>query len=295
MRGIVRLSVAFATVSLLIGGLSVTAGAKVPKPKPKATPQIMVTASPNPVVETSTSNVAVVIQVESNPSNAGSNVTISSTQLSSRCATTNFHTFNSGVHAGSITITLDNDGNALVILNATDCAPGSALIDASLDAPPFSTAITKLVIEPPQVTAPGLHVFPNPEVEAGDGVAAVAPAVANVASEAEFVFYIETNPVYAEQSASITSDQLTERCGGGSIWENSAGTFVAAFDSAAAANGVVAISTAFGDSIDNDGNYVFDFWGSSCAAGKSVVIAEIGAGGPTYSAQATILPPAVTI
>jgi hypothetical protein len=294
MRNILRVAAVVAAVALPLGLSTGQASAK-PKPKPKATPQISVTCSPNPLVETATSNVLAICQVESNPSNAGTPVTISSTQLASRCATTLYHTIISGGIPRAITLPLDNDGNALVAITATDCAPGSALVTADLDGPPFSTAVTKLVIEPPQVTAPGVKGFPANEVEVGDNTFAVGTS-ANTASEVEIVFYIETNPVYAEQSASITSDQLTERCLQGFIWQSSDGTsgggstgfHLATFGTAGA---VLVPDTG----IDNDGNVAVLFQGASCAAGKSTVIAEIGGGGPTYSTQFNILPPAVTI
>jgi hypothetical protein len=273
-----------------------------PKPKPKATPQIVVTASPNPAVETGTSNVDSVIQVESNPSNAGSLVTISSTQFTAHCpgAANNpiYVTILNGTPlapitgTNSITVPLDNDGNATVGVDALNCAPGSVLIDASLDAPPFSTAVTKLIIVPPQVTPPGVHGFPANEVETGDGGTGMGPFGA---SDVYAVFLVETSPVYAEQMATITSDQLTQRCGLGFGWFDS-GSFPAVVVSGAnGSTGPGSSGNVVEQPIDNDGNAEFQFFGASCAAGKSTVIAEILAGGPTYSTQYNILPPAVTI
>jgi hypothetical protein len=47
--------------------------------------------------------------------------------------------------------------------------------------------------------------------------------------------------------------------------------------------------------IDNDGNAVFVFEGTSCAAGSSVVIADVLAGtNPTYTTSFTVVAPAVT-
>jgi hypothetical protein len=194
-----------------------------------------------------------------------------------------------------VTVVLDNDGNATIVVLADDCAPGSDLITVDLNAPPFPTATTKLIVESPQVTPPGIHAFPNPEVEVGDNPAAMRPN--NTESEADFVFYVETSPVYAEQFATIASDQLTERCGTGFIWEDVEGVMQGTPNNGhngfPHAGGVSGITTS--GPIDNDGNTVFNFFGGSCAAGKSTVIAEIGGGGPTYSTQVNILPPAVTI
>jgi hypothetical protein len=298
MRSLIRVAVVVAAAAFPLVGLATNTQA-APKPKPAATPQIMVTCSPNPVVETGTSLVQTVCQVEANPSFAGKTVTISSTQLNARCTgVSGFGTLSSGAITPSINLILDNDGNATAFLLGVNCASGSMLIDASLDSPPFSTGITKLVVEPPQVTAPGVHAFPNPEVEVGDNLANAAPN--NTESEAYFVFYVETNPVYAEQAAELTSDQLTERCqvfiqlanvaGVIGPFTPPAGTTVNTGKIAGKVAGIIASGP-----IDNDGNTVFSFAGSSCAAGKSTVIAEILAGGPTYSTQVTILPPAVTI
>jgi hypothetical protein len=302
MRSIFRAAVVLATATISIVGLSANQ-ASAKKPKPAAAPQIMVTCSPNPVVETGTSLVQDICQVEANPSFAGKPVTISSTQLAARCVGgAVFGTLTAGpglAFAGNpITLPLDNDGNATVVAVGNDCAPGSALIDASLDAPPFATAITKLVMEPPQVTPPGVRAFPNPEVEVGDNP--MPPAPGNSASEAYFVFYVETNPVYAEQIATLTSDQFTERCGEGvslinvlGFLSGTANANLHNFPVLAPPVGISGLVVA--GPIDNDGNSVFIFAGSSCAAGKSTAIAEIGGGGPTYSTQFNILPPAVTI
>jgi ribosomal protein L31 len=48
--------------------------------------------------------------------------------------------------------------------------------------------------------------------------------------------------------------------------------------------------------IDDDGNAVFVFAGSSCAAGSSQVIVDVLAGiHPTYTTTFTVLPPQPTI
>jgi hypothetical protein len=288
-----------------VGLTAGTASAKVKaaKPHPAATPQITVTASPNPAVETFTSNVDVVIQVECNPVHcANHSITISSTQLTSRCATVIYDTLFGAINGGtpvtsttgSITLVADNDGNTTVVVAAQNCAPGTALITADLNAPPFNTAVTKLVILPPQVTPVGVKGFPANEVEVGDGGTGMAPAGE---SDVYIVFQVEAPPVYAEQLVTITSDQLTERCQLGSIWETSAGGTAPTAapgsgtnPNAGAAHGVVVTGP-----IDNDGNTDFIFKGASCAAGKSTVIVDVQNGGPTLSTQYNILPPAVTI
>jgi hypothetical protein len=334
MRGSFKKATVVAIASLTVLGLSTAQSVAGAKAKPKAgTPQILIRCSPNPLVETSTSDIVTVCQVEANPAFAANKtITISSTQLVNHCKGPNFllaafgdgqtgtvafltisgleangvdpaRPEDPGVFGNTITVTADNDGNATVLVTGTSCAPGTALIEASLNAPPFSTATTKLVVQPPQVTPPGLHAFPNPEVETGDGGAGQGTYGA---STAYFVFYVETNPVFAEQNVSITSNELTARCGLGfdlastdflnGVFPTNPGGVTSDFEETdigvptPPTTGRVVYGT-----IDNDGNAVFGFVGSSCAAGKSTVIAEVLNNGATYSTQVSILPPAVTI
>jgi hypothetical protein len=277
-----RLAATVVVGSVLLVGLSagvVGAAAKVP--------EIIVTASPNPVVETSTSNVAVIIQVEANSHFGGDTVTVSSTEFESQCAGAPFYETADVGDPGGISLTLDNDGNATVYVTAQDCAPGKVLIEASLDTLPYSSATTRLVIESPKVTAPGLHAYPDPEVEVGDG----DPTSSNAASEASFVFYVEANPVYAEGTVSIVSDELTARCGEFSAWFDTDDDLLATNAGVAPSTGLVATEVG---GIDDDGNAVFVFDGGSCAAGRSSVTADV-TGGPSSVTTAVILPPAVTV
>jgi hypothetical protein len=73
------------------------------------------------------------------------------------------------------------------------------------------------------------------------------------------VFYVEDNPVYAEQPVEINSDQLIDRCAS------------ASFSQPVFGGGGPA-------TLDDDGNAIFLFFGSSCAAGSSEVIADVEAG-----------------
>jgi hypothetical protein len=271
----------------LLGVLTAAVIAGAPaaaSPKPKAVPNIIVRASPNPVVETGPSDAVIVVQVEANPMAANKSVTISSSQLTGRCGSWRSWLFNSPGLLRSVTVPIDNDGNATIVIFGQGCAPGSALIDASLNAPPFGTAVTKVVLEPPQRTPAGVRAFPNPEVEVGDN--AGLPAPSNTASESDFAFVVETAPAFAEQSVNLTSNQLGVRCGAGFRLESTNGT-----------GGLFPPGTgaSVSNTIDNDGNAAFFFLGASCAAGKSTVIAEVLGGGATYSGQVTILPPSVTV
>jgi hypothetical protein len=262
--------------------------------------QILVTVSPNPAVETSTSNVDLVIQVETNPTFANDTVTISSTQLTAACpgAANNpaYATLEGGTPLApvaplnSITVTLDNDGNATVTVDALNCRPGTDLVEADLNAPPFLTATTRLTLLPPQVTPRGIKGYPANEVVTGDGGQGLYSA-----SDLYSVFYVETNPVFAEQTVTIAADQLTERCGLGFSWYNSASFPATVVAGANGSLGPGSTGNVVSQALDNDGNAAFIFTGASCAAGKSTIVAEVLNNGPTYSTQYNILPPAVTI
>jgi hypothetical protein len=316
MRSISRLAVVLAASIIPIVGLSGPANAR--HPKPRAHPQMLVTVSPNPLIETATSNVAAVIQIECNPNNCANNtITISSTQLTNHCAagTVMYQTLLVGnltrivspadprTSINVITVTADNDGNATVVLTAQNCAPGVSLIVADLNAPPFYTATTKLTVQPPQVTAPGVRGFPPNEVQTGDGGTGQG---AFGESDVYIVFYVETNPIWAEQIVSLTSDQLTARCGLGYRFEISDGTPAPPLSTTTGPsfNAVPNPPTIFSppitgiivkNTLDNDGNAVFIFKGASCAAGKSTVIADVQNNGQTYQTTYNILPPMVTI
>jgi hypothetical protein len=231
------------------------------------------------------SQVHAVIQVETSPAFAGDTVTITSLQLQNSCGgTVLFETLQKGSTAfptaqfNSITVVLDDDGNVTVVVDGADCAAGTDLIEADMTGAPYLTATTSLVVLPPQVTTAGVAAYPSTEVETGND-----PASGN--SDIYTVFYVETDPTYAEQPVTITSPQLENRCGQGWRWEPGMGT---AIDQASGTT--VATGT-----LDNDGNAVFVFKGASCAAGTSTVTADIDAGThATYTTTFTVGPPVVT-
>ena len=253
---------------------------------------ITVTVAPNPLVETGQSEIHAVIQVETLPSFAGDVVTISSTQLVSSCLAVLYSSIADGSNRFSpdqISVVLDDDGNATVDVAAIVCAPGTDVVAADMDQAPYLTALTTLVAQPPVVTPVGLTGYPNNEVETGDTFAGPNGPSGN--SDVYAVFYVEDNPVYAEQKVEISSAQLEARCGDGWWW--SAGNFP---------NPIVidGIGPNRDDplttTLDDDGNAVFTFKGISCAAGDSQVIADVLAGtGDTFTFDYTIRPPAPTI
>jgi len=266
---------------------------------------ITVQIDPDPVVEVSESNINVVVQVETSPSFAADDVSISSSQLFASCALVYIATEQaSGPYPyygatystnAPLTVALDDDGNVTVEIDGIDCAPGSDVIEADMEVAPYYTALGTLTVSPPVVTTAGVYGFPTTsgtvttgEVETGDtGVAPPADcgeggcAETDGSSDVYAVFYVETDPVYAEQLVEISDNQLDDSCGGGYYW----------FDSYTDPLGLPAETTQ-----DDDGNAVFVFWGASCAASTSDVVADVLAGThPTYTTTFTVVAPQPTI
>jgi hypothetical protein len=242
-------------------------------------PAITVQVDPNPLVETGESDVVATVQVETSPSFAGDVVSISSSQLFAACqGNMGFGTSGllSGVGPGDIEVSLDDDGNATVVLFGHDCAPGSSVIEADLTVAPFYTALGTLVANPPVVTPPGVFGYPQTSGTVTGGEVETGDTSASGDSDVYAVFYVETSPVYAEQPVEISSPELQDRCG-------ARASFSSLYTTAAA-------------TLDDDGNAVFLFLGASCAAGSSTVIADVLAGNhPTYVTTFTVLPPQPTI
>ena len=215
----------------------------------------------------------------------------SSSQFDNTCGTSFFISY--AAVGASITAPLDNEGNVTVVLVGGDCAPGSSVVEASLVSAPYYTATTTLQVSPPTVTAPGITGYPNSEVETGDGSQLAYPfSHVPVPDESMVfaVFYVETDPVYAEQPVEIDSTQLDDSCGSDWEWFNTTNPGPVVIGTGASAH-QEASST-----LDDDGNAVFVFAGVSCAAGASTVVADVDAGThPTYTTTFTVLPPKVTI
>jgi len=269
-----------------------------------AAPLITVAVSPNPLVETGQSEVHAVVEVETNPSFAGDEVNIDSSQLKASC----LHgiTFENLQNGGTVTgpnvqpnridAVLDDDGNATVVMEGTDCAPGTSVVEADLEVAPFYTALTTLVALPPTVTPEGLTGFPEvggvaQQVETGD-------TSTSGDSNVYAVFYVETNPVYAEQTVEISSSQLEGRCIRGWRWEvgNPNGVGIGPGVVGPISGTGVNTGTKASTILDDDGNAVFIFKGTSCAAGPSAVIADVLAGThSTYTTTFTVRPPVPTI
>jgi len=263
-----------------------------------STTNIAVTIDPNPLVETGQSEIHAVIQVETLANFAGDVVDINSSQLVSSCASVAYETVAGGLppqtSPDEITAVLDDDGNATVVVDGTNCAPGTDIIEADLEQAPYLTALTTLTASPPVTTTPGVTGYPNPEVETGDTGAGLNGPSGN--SDVYAVFYVEDNPVYAESLVEIGSSQLEARCGLGWRWEPGNGGTPVQVVGAPGAPAGPNTGPEPETTLDDDGNAVFVFKGVSCAAGDSTVIADVLAGThDTFYTTYTITAPEPTI
>jgi hypothetical protein len=243
-----------------------------------ATPKILVSVTPNPLIEVGASTVNAVVQVAALPGFAGDSVNISSIDLTNSCASVAFESIAGGIPptaSNPISVVLDNDGNATVEVNAVGCAPGSDVIEADLVSVPFKTATTTLIVHGPANTPHGVIAYPSKEVETG-----TSGEGGN--SDVYAVFYAETGSKYAEQTVEIQSNELVDRCGLGSEWVTNDGTFT---------DSTTAVAT-----LDDNGNATFTFFGASCAKGTSTVIADVEAGlHPKYMTTFRVKSPHSTI
>jgi hypothetical protein len=271
-----------------------------------ATPVMTVQIDPNPNIETAQSELLFTVQVETSPSFAGDDVTISSSQLAASCSPLGYGFFAFDETPASslvfIQVPLDDEGNTTVAFSAQNCAPGTSVVEASLDVAPYYTALGTVTAAPPVVTPTGVFGYPTTsgtvtggEVETGDS----GPITDQ--SDVYAVFYVETDPVYAEQTVEISSSQLQDRCGSEWFLESVGDTVGEPEGDNGGSFGVGSVldpksPTTATSVLDDDGNAAFIFSGASCAAGPSEVIADVDAGThPTYTTTFTVLAPQPTI
>lgn len=251
-----------------------------PQPQPQqATFDPCVVHSSPSMVETgefaTSSSIADVITVECLPAFAESDVTVKSLQLFNSCAghLAWFSDTTGEVFGSSITMPLDNDGNAnAVVFGGPSCSAGTSLIVADLDVAPFATATTTFTIIAPRITPRGVVAAPATQVEDATFSGIVT------------VVKVEFAPVYAESTVDITSTQLNARCAGTLKWFGP--------EAMPAGTGDTATVT-----LDNDGNaFAVAIGGPSCAPGTSLIVADlVPAPHTTYTTTFTIQAPRPTI
>jgi len=175
----------------------------------------------------------------------------------------------------SISVELDNDGNATaIVVGGPSCAAGESLIAAHLESAPFSTVTTGFTVLPPRPTEPGVFVTPENKVE-GETYSDVATIV-----------QVEFPPVFAEEPVNVNSNEFYSRC------HNSPKTEAIIMGS----NGYPRVIDSLEEGtlyLDNDGNaFAVLIGNSSCASGTSMIEASLeNAPYTTYTTNFTIEPP----
>jgi hypothetical protein len=114
-------------------------------------------------VETGTSEIYAVFQIETNPVYAEQTVELDMAQLADRCQTANewvelgmgFVIGTQERPGGVVTTTeatLDDDGNAVVLFAGSSCAAGGSVVTADVLAGTHPTYTTTFTVLPPQTT-----------------------------------------------------------------------------------------------------------------------------------------------
>jgi hypothetical protein len=264
---------------------SASASVKSTTSSTTTTPTCIVRAKPYSEVEsglgtTQHSSVAFVIEVECQAVYSEDTVEIFSSQLSNACHDT-LSWYSPTADMGSaawgsgdtFNVFLDDDGNATaVVWGGPSCAATTDLVTADLMAPPFYTARTHLIIEPPQDTTEGVYSYPRSEVED------------SITSSVDAVFYAEFPSVDSEQKVTISDPQLNNRCTGGITWYGP--------DEVPLGTGSSVTVT-----LDNNGNaFVVALAGPSCASGGTLITADLNvAPYTTFTRYFTVLSPRVTV
>jgi hypothetical protein len=242
------------------------------------------------------STVADVIEVECEPVYAEHHVTISANELFDRCDRHlqffNFYDGGVGVvgeQVPSTTVTLDNAGNASVVLLAgPSCAAGESLISAHLTEAPFTTVTTGFTVLPPRPTEPGVFATPATKVE-DENTSSVAT-----------ILQVEFPPVFAEEPVNINWSQLFARChlGPKTVFLRQVIVYETIDDHVVEKPVLEEVvgEEITGLKLDNDGNaFVIVFGTSSCAAGPSLIEASLeNAPYTTYTTTFTVEPPRPT-
>jgi hypothetical protein len=148
-----------------------------------------------------------VIEVSCDPYvySAGAEVTLTASQLYSRCHEINWYDandegrFTSG-EGRSFSVHLDVDGNANVGLIAGPyCMVGESLITLDENESPYETFTTSFQVLPAVNTPPGLYITPSSQVEDAESSGAITIAQAEFSGA-------------SEQPVRIASKQLYDRC-----------------------------------------------------------------------------------
>jgi hypothetical protein len=275
-----------ATLRIPAAGLMIAAGLATPAMAASAvpdslaqsqTPACVVSASPYTFIESGLSpqpsSVAYIVTVECKPTYSEQSVEIYAPQLSNACqGLLKWYNVTSLIN-GDATVTLDDDGNATVIvLGGPSCTAGRDLIEADLAVAPYTTATTVVQIAPPVDTLPGVSALPASEVEDA------------TTSSAATIFYVEFPSVYAGREVEIGDAELHDSCAGHITWILPNST-------------TLEYGKSVTTTLDDNGNaFVVALAGPSCAPETSLVQADlVGPPYTTFTTQFTVLSPRVTV
>ena len=315
-------------VGMTVLGVSGVASAKKPVGSPKwckhhpksslcTASDPSFTVSPNPLVLTGEDEIHAVIQLE-DEAGADQQVLIDSSQMTNACGSVTFSdlqgvtpplppfaTLTPATHTNEVTLSLDADGNADVVVSGTNCVPGSYLIEANFLEPWLTGVLATLKVDSPATTTVGVTAEPGSEVETGN-------TAASGESDVYGVFYVETTSTYANTQVEISDIALETSCLGGWIWEpgntssgKSSGNISGNPGNGGSGPGDLK-NTATDEPytmIDGDSNAVFTFMGAECAASSALVppgstaTATVDfsvAGSPGYTGTFIVAPPGVT-
>jgi hypothetical protein len=260
------------------------AAAKTSPQKEKSSPPpCAVTANPSTFTDQgeydTASSIATVVEVECNPVYAEDEVTIDSNQLYEACDQSLSWDSDPFLNEegetwseGSTTYAyLDDDGNATAVAwGGPSCAPSKVDIYASLDAPPYYTAMTTFTIRAPHSTKHGVFVTPAKYVEDA------------TYSSAATIIQVEFPSYDSEYQATINADEFYSRCDD-IEWVGP--------DEQDYADNTPNVNV----TLDNDGNAFVVLLGYGCASGASTISADIDiAPYTTYNATFTVLSPRPT-
>ncbi len=225
------------------------------------------------------SSITDIVEVECDPTYAGTLVEFSSQELVERCHGISWSSTTIGAKLepsmNTITVPLDNDGAAtVVLLPSGPCAPGESLITADLLSAPNTTVATGFTVLPPRPTEVGVFAIPSSAVES-DTTSSVAT-----------IIQVEFPPEYAENLVSINLRQLYAKCRFPHIWWFGPSS-----------EEWVNNQSFYTVMLDNDGTaFALVVGGQSCSAGKVLVEASLEeAPYTTVTTEFEIKPPEPTL
>jgi hypothetical protein len=225
------------------------------------------------------SSITDIVEVECDPTYAGTLVEFASQELVDRCHGILWTSTTIGAtlepSANTITVPLDNDGAATVaLLPSGPCAPGESLITADLLSPPNTTVATGFTILPPRPTTEGVYVTPSSAVES------------DTSSSVATIIQVEFPPEFAEDLVSINLRQLYAKCRFPHIWWFSPDS-----------ENWVRSQSFYTVMLDNDGTaFALVIGTQSCSAGKVLVEASLEeAPYTTLKTEFEIKPPEPTL